>query len=83
LKIENQIKDFISSEIIDDDGNLELDNTTMLIDSGIIDSMGIMKLLTYLEDTFSITIDGDELVPENFETIDAICSLVDKAASMN
>ena len=83
MELNNQIKDFIRSEIIGNDEDIELENTTMLIDCGIIDSMGIMKLLTYLEDIFSIKIDGDDLVPENFETIDTICSLVEKTASMN
>ena len=83
MKLNNQIKDFIRNEIIGNDEHIEVESTTMLIDSGIIDSMGIMKLLTYLEDTFSVKIDGDDLVPENFETIDTICSLVEKATSIN
>lgn len=82
-KLANQIKNFICREIIGNDESMELDNTTLLLDSGIIDSMGIMKLLAYLEDVFLLKIASDDLIPENFETIDTICSLVGKTSSMN
>ncbi len=39
--------------------------------------MGLVSLLSFLEEQFSIRIDGDELVPENFETIETIASFVD------
>lgn len=83
MDLKSEIMTFINSEILDGDFDDHLTDDTNLIDDGIIDSMGIMKLLTYLEDTFSIKIDGDDLVPENFESIDAICGLVSKFVSAN
>ena len=83
MDVKLEIKAFINSEILGEDFDVQLTDDTHLIDAGIIDSMGIMKLLTYLEDTFSIKIDGDDLVPENFESIDAICGLVSEAAAAN
>jgi len=49
-----------------------------LLDSGILDSLGIMKLLEYLERTFSISVDEEDLLPENFESINAIILLLQK-----
>lgn len=49
-----------------------------LLDSGILDSLGIMKLLEYLERTFSIKIDEEDLLPEHFESINAITFLLQK-----
>jgi acyl carrier protein len=71
------IRQFITSEICA--GTVEhIGDTDLLIENGIIDSMGIMLLLGFLEEKFSITIDGDELIPENFSTITTISSLVGK-----
>jgi acyl carrier protein len=71
------IRQFITAEIcagtVDHIGDADL-----LIENGIIDSMGIMLLLGFLEENFSITIDGDELIPENFSTIATIATLVGK-----
>jgi acyl carrier protein len=73
-----QIWEFIKAEIIKDNNISNFKDTDSLIETGIIDSLGIQKLLVYLENAFSIEISDDELVPENFETIDAIAQLIDR-----
>lgn len=72
------IKQYIQSELVKDKKHANLSDTDSLIDSGIIDSLGIMKLIGFLEDKISIQITDDELIPENFSTVDAIASLVQK-----
>ena len=49
-----------------------------LIDDGILDSFDIVSIVGDLNDAFSIDISVDELVPENFNTLGAICDLVEK-----
>jgi len=52
-----------------------------LIETGIIDSVGIMKLVDFIEGKFSVKISDDELLPENFDTLDDITKLVSDKAS--
>ncbi len=71
------IKEFIQSELIKDKSiSANLKVTDNLIETGIIDSLGIQKLLAYLETTFSVQIADDELIPDNFQTIEAISLLL-------
>lgn len=48
-----------------------------LVDSGIIDSLGIMKLVQFLAKELKVQIGDDELVPDNFDTLAAIVQLID------
>ncbi len=48
----------------------------VLLESGIIDSLGVMEIVHYLVDRFEIEIDEDDLVPENFRTVRSISELV-------
>ncbi len=48
-----------------------------LVDAGIIDSVGILKLVDFIEKDLSVKISDDDLVPENFDTLDDIVRLVD------
>ena len=64
-----QIKKFIQTEIVKDNSAAELADTDNLIESGIIDSLGIQQLIMFLENEFKIDISDDDLVPDNFETI--------------
>lgn len=76
MPIKNQLRQFIISEFIADGKGSELTDTVPLIDSGVIDSFGIMSLLGYLEENFSIEISGDDLVPENFASIETISKFI-------
>jgi acyl carrier protein len=48
-----------------------------LLESGVIDSLGILDLVNFLEEQFSITVVDDELVPENFRTVECMVAFVE------
>jgi acyl carrier protein len=50
-----------------------------LISSGVIDSFGVLEVMAFLEDTFGITIDPNRHELTEFETVDSIDALVEKA----
>ena len=43
-----------------------------LLESGIIDSLGILDLVSFLEQEFRIVVADDELIPENFQSVDRL-----------
>lgn len=69
------VRDFICRELVKREG-FTLQDSDPLIETGIIDSMGIISLLGFLETEFSVQIDGDDLVPENLDTVQSISELV-------
>jgi len=50
-----------------------------LISSGIIDSFGVLELIAFLEDTFGIVLDPTRLALSEFETVNSISALVERA----
>ena len=55
-----------------------IDDQDNLIENGIIDSLGIMQLVAYLENTFAVKVKDEDIVPENFETLNVITSYVER-----
>jgi acyl carrier protein len=51
----------------------ELDENVSFLDSGIVDSTGVMELVGFLEDRFGITVEDAELTPENLDSISRLC----------
>ncbi len=47
-----------------------------LLESGIIDSLGVLDLVSFVEEEFKIRIGDDELLPENFQNIERLASFV-------
>ncbi len=52
-------------------------DSSKLLETGIIDSMGVLDLLGFLEQTYSFTASDDELLPQNFGSIDQIVAFVE------
>jgi len=51
------------------------------LETGILDSLGILDLVQFLEQEFSLQISDDELVPENFQSLGAVVNFVEKKTS--
>ena len=47
-----------------------------LLESGMLDSQGVLEVVTFIEQAFSINVADEDLVPENFQTIDRIAAFV-------
>lgn len=52
-----------------------------LLDQGFIDSLGIMKLIVFIEDTFGLKIDDGEIIPENFQSLNSMVSFVQQKSA--
>lgn len=58
---------------------IDFENEKALIDDGLIDSLDIVAVVTDLMDTFDVQLGVDDLTPENFNSVDAICQLIERA----
>jgi len=55
-----------------------IDDATPLLEAGIVDSLGVLELVTFLESSFLIKITDEELTPENFASIANMASFIDQ-----
>ncbi|HYH37807.1 MAG TPA: acyl carrier protein [Azospirillum sp.] len=58
------------------------DNSESLLESGIIDSTGIMHVVAFLEETFGVAIEDDDLVADNLDSIDRIAGFVGRKQAL-
>ena len=72
--METVINDYISRELVPDPALLPLANDTPLLESGVIDSLSLLRIVVFLEERFGITMGDADLMPENFASVDAICA---------
>jgi len=77
LTTQDRVREFISDELNLRVSAGDLVDDYPLLEKGVLDSMGIIQVVAFLEDEFGIEVDDAELVPENFETIGSIAELID------
>jgi len=72
--MEAVINDYISKELVQDPALLPLGNATSLLETGVPDSLSLLRLVVFIQERFGIVVDDVDLIPENFDTVDAICA---------
>ncbi|MCP3980851.1 MAG: acyl carrier protein [bacterium] len=78
-EMKKAILDYVREEYLDEDieDDLELEATTPLISSGIVDSFSMVSLKRFIEGEYSIQIADAEATPEAFDTVDSIVALIE------
>lgn len=63
-----------------DDGS-KLQDQASFLETGLLDSTGILEIILFVEETFGIKVSDDEMVPDNLDSIDALVAFVDHKRS--
>lgn len=74
--LNERIKAFIMSEVNPDLNLASLDDDEPLVESGIVDSLGVLKIMSFLDEEFGIDLSSAEINLENFKDVRTICGLV-------
>lgn len=79
-ELARQVRAFLVDTFLlgDDDG---FGNDESLLDSGIVDSTGVMEVVAFLEESFGIAIDDDELVADNLDSVERLAAFADRKRS--
>jgi acyl carrier protein len=75
------IKRFVIDEFLPDVSAADLDVDHDLLAGGVIDSLGLLKLIAWVEQHFDLTVQDDDLNPDNFRSVNAIDKFVEAAGA--
>jgi acyl carrier protein len=75
---QDRVKEFILRNFLFTDDMNAIANDALLIEQGVIDSTGILEVIMFLEESFSIKVKDEEMTPAHFESIDAIAAFIEK-----
>lgn len=73
--IQNQLRQFIHQQF-PAARSRDLTDEASLLEAGIVDSLGVLELVTMIEQSFGVTLEDDELLSDHFESIAKIAALV-------
>lgn len=72
----SQVKDFVLRNFLFGDASRMPESSASLLESGIVDSTGVLELVDFLETDLGITVADHETVPANLDSIEAIAGFV-------
>jgi acyl carrier protein len=74
IEIKSKIKEYIVNATLAEDKNISYD--TLLFETGLLDSMGLLFLIEFLKEEFGVQVNDEELLPENFESVNSIIKFI-------
>jgi acyl carrier protein len=75
MEFEHEIADYIRTDILGDEDGSTLPSDVSLID-GLLDSFGLLQLITFIEERYGITIANREVVRRNFDSTASVARLI-------
>lgn len=80
MDLTNQVRNFIVTNFYVADRDT-LGDDDSLLDAGIVDSTGVLEVIAFVEDTFGISVEDEEMLPENLDSIGRIAGFVTRKKS--
>lgn len=78
MKMADELWEYIQENCLAGEYPEEFDRDDNLIDSGVLDSLSTLNLVSYLEEEYEIRIKSEDITLENFGTVDQLAALIEK-----
>lgn len=76
-QLKTEIRDFIVENFLFGEGGDSLTDGQSLVEAGLIDSLGVAELVAFIESRYGVVAADEELVPDNFDSIERVASFVE------
>ena len=74
--VETSIRRYVLEAFLFTEDESQLSNNASFLEEGIVDSTGVLELVMFVEETFGITVKDEEVVPENFDSVERLARYV-------
>lgn len=78
MSVEQTVRNYILENYLFTDDQNALSNDDSFLEKGIIDSTGIMEVIFFLESEFGITVDDEDMVPENLDSVNNLTAFINR-----
>jgi acyl carrier protein len=76
IVLEEQIRQYVAINFMFSDDGYSLSDDASFLAEGIVDSTGVLELVMFVEETFDLTVEDQEIVPENFDSVGQLAAYI-------
>lgn len=78
MAAKQKVRAFIFENFLFDANEEDLQDDASFLEQGIIDSTGVLELVEWLENEFGFTVDDEELIPENLDSVNSLTAFISR-----
>lgn len=76
MEIEAQVRKYVAQNLLFSDNGFEYDDDDSFLQEGIVDSVGVLELVLFVEEAFGVNVDDQEITPDNFDSVNKLASYI-------
>ena len=76
MEIEPRIRDYVARNLLFSDNGFGYGDDASFLQEGIVDSVGVLELVLFVEETFGVEVNDQEIIPDNFDSVDKLASYI-------
>lgn len=76
MEIEAQIRSYIARNLLFSDNGFAYNDNASFLEEGIIDSIGVLELVLFVEETFDLSVPDHEITPDNFDSVSKLAHFI-------
>lgn len=76
MDIETQIRHYISKNLLYSDNGFNYSDDVSFLEEGIVDSIGVLELVSFVEEKFEISVRDQDVTPDNFDSINRLADFI-------
>jgi acyl carrier protein len=82
MTIETQIKEYIARNLLFSDNGFPYPDDASFLEEGIVDSVGVMELVAFVEEKFDLKIEDTDVTPDNFDSVNKLAAFIRRKSSL-
>jgi acyl carrier protein len=82
MTIEQQIRNYIATNMLFSDNGYPYDDSASFLEEGIVDSTGVLELILFVEETFGVQVSDEDVTPENFDSVARLTTYIRSKVSV-
>lgn len=81
MSVKDEIKQYIAENILFSSNGFTLDDDESFLEAGVVDSLGVVELVAFVEETYQLEVPDDDIVPANFDSVDNLAAYISRRAA--
>lgn len=78
MEIKKEIYNYIEENVLFDSVDSSISDDDSFMENGVIDSTGILELVSFIEEKFGFSVEDEDLVPDNFDSVNNLVDYIKK-----
>jgi acyl carrier protein len=78
MEVKEQIKQYIAENFLFSSNGFNMDDDESFLEAGVVDSLGVVELVSFVEETYNIEVPDDDIVPDNFDSVDNLAGYISR-----